>query len=144
MKTLCGIAVVGLVLLVAAGPSPEAAGDPTATDGTSLLRECREAMRWFDAGGPDGAERLTMLGSSCLGYVRGLLTMHWAYLKQGLLLGPLFCLPAGGIRVIQGIRVIVHYLQTHPERLHLSEDVLALEAFRDAFPCAPAAARPQR
>ncbi len=74
-----------------------------------------------------------------------MLQMHGALESDsGSSLRPLFCLPEQGIRVIQGMRIIVHYLETHPERLHLDQRVLVIEAIRDAFPCAPAASRQQR
>jgi hypothetical protein len=80
----------------------------------------------------------------CAGYVDGMLAMHAAYNNRSLLPSPLFCLPHEGIRVSQGIRIIVRYLQSHPERLHLLGSDLAIEAFRDAFPCAATGSRPQR
>jgi hypothetical protein len=76
--------------------------------------------------------------------VDGMLDMHAAYTSEGRLPTLLFCLPQEGIRVSQGMRIVVHYLETHPERLHLHQRVLVIEALRDAFPCGPAASRPQR
>ena len=76
--------------------------------------------------------------------VDGMLDMHAAYTSQSLLPNHFFCLPQDGIRVSQGMRIVVHYLETHPERLHLHQRVLFIEAFRHAFPCTPAASRSQR
>jgi Rap1a immunity proteins len=143
MKTLCGIAVVGLALLVAAGTSPEAPGDQGDSDGNSLLRMCSDSIRLYDAGGKVSAD-VANRAFQCVGYVDGLLAMHTAYISLRPLPSPLLCLPSEGILVIQGIRIIVHYLQSHPEQLHLTARVLAILAFHDAFPCAPAAVRPQR
>jgi len=143
MKTLCGIAVVVLGLWGAVAPCPEAVVNPNVGDGNSLLRECSDGVQMFETGGK-GSVAVADNAFHCAGYVDGILAMHAAYLNRSLLLSPLFCLPPEGIRVGQGIRIIVHYLQSHPERLHLPEVVLAIEAFRDAFPCAPAASRPQR
>jgi len=61
----------------------------------------------------------------------------------------MFCLPWRApwrhvITEAQGVRIIVHYLQAHPERLYLPEHILVIEALRDAFPCPPASSRPQR
>jgi hypothetical protein len=140
MKTLCSIAVVGLVVLLMAVPCAEEAGD-----GNTLLEYCRDAIQDYDAGGGGGV-LVSYHGGYCTGFVAGALEMHRAYYvsQSGSTLRPLFCVPAQGIRVIQGMRILVHYLETHPERLHLQELVLVIEAFRDAFPCTPAASRPQR
>ncbi len=46
MKTLCGIAFVGLVVLLMAVPCAEAAGD-----GNGLLKSCRDGIRHTDEGG---------------------------------------------------------------------------------------------
>jgi hypothetical protein len=139
MKTLYGIAVVGLVLLGPAGHWAEAARDPHDYDGNKLLELCRDAIRVDDAGGR-GSAQVTYNAGYCTGVVDGMLDMHAEYTDESLLLSHIFCLPKEGIRVLQGVRVVVHYLETHPERLHLKQRNLLIEA----FPCAPAASRPQR
>jgi hypothetical protein len=44
------------------------------------------------------------------------------------------CLPAG-VEGMQLIKVIVRYLDQHPERLHLPAAQLIYDATNDAFPC---------
>ena len=140
MKTLCGIAVVGLVLLLMAPPCTVAA-----LDGNGLLEGCRDAIG-VDAAGGRGSPTEAYNAGYCRGFVDGMLGMHRAYYESlsGSSPRPLFCLPGQGIRLRQGMRVVLHYLETHPERLHLDERVLFIDAIRDAFPCAPAASQPQR
>ena len=46
-----------------------------------------------------------------------------------------FCAPKGGVTRGQTRQVVLHYLESHPERLHLSIRLLALEAMREAWPC---------
>ena len=141
MKTLCGIAVVALLLLVV--PGAQAARVPHEHDGNTLLEVCRDSIRLDDAGSRGSAQVIYNSGY-CEGLIDSMLDMHAAYTEVSLLPRPFFCLPKEGIRVQQGVRVVVHYLDTHPERLQLKQRNLLIEAFRNAFPCAPAASRPQR
>jgi len=81
----------------------------------------------------------------CTGYVFGLVELHEGAIRMSLQpLRPLFCLPTGAGRIEQLVRVVAHYLEAHPERLHLLQRDLVIEAFREAFPCTPASKWPQR
>jgi len=44
------------------------------------------------------------------------------------------CIP-DSIKTIQGARIVVKYLNDHPERLHVPDTRLILMAMVDAFPC---------
>jgi hypothetical protein len=48
-----------------------------------------------------------------------------------------FCVP-GEVTIQQGLKVFVSFLNANPSLLHRPADVLAIEAFRAAWPC-PAA-----
>jgi len=139
MKTLCSIAVVGLMLLLMAVPCAEAA-----MDGNDLLEYCRDAIRDSDAGGTGGV-LVSYHSGYCIGFVSGVLDMHAAWLSpSGSSLRPWFCPPGQRILLIQAMRIVLNYLETHPKRLHIEQSQLVLEAIRDVFPCTPAASRPQR
>ena len=134
-KTLCGIGVVVLVLL----GTGSSAVVPT-IDGNRLLRDCNNTIRALEGSG--GSVETLASASFCIGYVTGILEMH-AFSSLIEKMPPLFCLP-DEMEFGQAIRVIVRYLQTHPERLHVPASAHVIEALRGAFPCAPAASRPQR
>jgi len=135
MKTLCGIAVVSLVLLDTVAPG---AGE----DGNTLLRMCTVAIRTEDpVQRRHGATQDAYDGGYCQGVIAGIIDGS-EYLSISLAYR--YCLPPGGIFPSQGIRVVQKYLQTPPERLHLHHNDLVIEALHDAFPCAPATSRPQR
>jgi hypothetical protein len=71
MKTLCGIAVVGLVLLVTVVPCVGAGGEPQWMDGNALLRLCREALSWIDK---RNVVRTQSVGAAYgLGFITGML-----------------------------------------------------------------------
>ena len=81
----------------------------------------------------------------CIGFVSGVLDMHAAWFGvSGSNLPRLWCFPGQKILLIQAMRIVLNYLETHPERLHIGQMQLVLEAIRDAFPCPPGAAQPQR
>jgi len=74
-----------------------------------------------------------------------MLQMHGALESDsGSSLRPLFCLPGQLMPIIQIMRIVLHYLETHPKRFHIEQSQLVLEAIGEAFPCTPAASRPQR
>ena len=144
MKTLCSITVVGLMVLLMAAPCAEAALDGNhLVDGNDLLDACRDGVRLKERGSKSAREAFN--AGDCIGFLRGMIEMHGALESDsGSSLRPLFCLPGQLMPIIQIMRIVLHYLETHPERLHLQQRVLVIEAFRDAFPCPPAALRPQR
>ncbi len=107
------------------------------TDGNEVLGKCQTAIRVVDEG------RLSQSDSSdsmwCMGWIEGVLDMNrlselmveTGVSKKG---DPYFCAP-DGIQVGQAVRVVVKYLQDHPEQLHARGIVLAVAALQKAFPC---------
>jgi Rap1a immunity proteins len=51
--------------------------------------------------------------------------------------GPLRACPPNGSNIFQAAKVVVAYLDAHPERLHESFLGLAITAIAQAWPCAP-------
>jgi Rap1a immunity proteins len=135
MKTLCGLAMVGLVLL---RPVVARAGE----DGRTLLSTCSVAIALED---PDRRRHATPQEAYDHGYCQGViagiidrstyLTIAPAYR---------YCLLPGGLFPSQAIRVVHQYLQAHPDQLHRHHNDLVIEALHDAFPCTPAASRLQK
>jgi hypothetical protein len=139
MKTLCGITVIGLVLLLG---TVAWAGVVVSIDGNRLLRDCGTAIQLLEAGYVGGTVDTVTSSIYCMGYVTGTLEMA-AYSSVINKTPWMFCLP-DGMEFFQAIRIIVRYLQTHPERLHGPGAALVTEAMYEAFPCAPGASPPQR
>ena len=135
MRRLCGLAV-GLLLLTA----PAAAHEAGVRDGTLLLATCREDIR-----SADGLAPPTFGGGLCLGFVTGVADMHALYHTAYPETIPLFCKPEG-LKVEQAVRVVIRFLETHPEQLHFGAAVLITQALQEAFPCPspPAPPAPQR
>jgi hypothetical protein len=105
-----------------------------ANDGNRLLQQCQQAIRLFD--NPKNLDPAEAFDANyCIGYVEGILDTHdvyrnWDSLSQ-------VCYPESGITLGQGIRIIVKYLNDNPDKLHLSQQWLAIGALSIAFPCKP-------
>jgi hypothetical protein len=76
----------------------------------------------------------TIEGLYCAGFMQGIINTNLVY-QQVLKSSSQFCLPPDGITNTQAARVVVKYLREYPEELHRHEFVLALWAFKAAFPC---------
>jgi putative tryptophan/tyrosine transport system substrate-binding protein len=135
MKTLRSFAVGGLMLV---GVASVCWG---ARDGNMLLQTCTTAVRTQD---PSENRTASQQDAYDTGYCRGIImgvidgNSYLSFSSQSL-----YCLPPDRILPSQFTRVVLQYLQQHPERLHRHHNDLVIEAMRTAFPCAPAASRPQ-
>lgn len=119
-----------LVSKLAAAQSPN--------DGNALLHNCSLLVQMVDTGNVTSTLDNLNAGT-CMGLVRGIMdTMSlWQSLDHG---GPVDnsavhgCIP-DSIKTIQGARIVVKYLNDHPERLQVADTRLVLMAMADAFPC---------
>lgn len=108
------------------------------SDGDALIHNCSLVVKM--ANGEEVNSPLDNLNAGeCMGLVRGIMdTMTlWQSVDHG---GPVDntamhgCIP-DSIKTIQGARIVVKYLNDHPERLHVPDTRLVLMAMVDAFPC---------
>lgn len=65
----------------------------------------------------------------CQWYLKGFLDGY------GAVPGSQFCLPENGFSVDQIRRVVVKWLQTHPQQLHIHSTEAVMTALSQAFPC---------
>ena len=105
------IVVATLALSASAG----AAAPNETSSGNYYLPHCQQSL-------PNAG---TFFDGICSGYVAGL-TFATS--------GQLFC-PPNAVTVEQGIRVVVNFLQSNPQRLHEPFGALALAALAKAWPC---------
>ena len=104
--------------------------------GNDLLRGCSAVLHTLDTG---MASDQKFGQGYCLGLVNGIRLANDLYapvfLDQGL---PneerLFCMPVD-TELGQVVRVIVNYMNAHPEKLHLEPIELVYPALNRAFPC---------
>jgi hypothetical protein len=125
--------LVLVTLFLAATPFVHATA--TTFDGNELLSKCEAAERWVTHQGTDDDPAN---GSYCLGFIDGVMllaTDTTVRLVDSDHRSSLPCAPAEGLTTGQAMRVVLKYLNSHPETLHKSAQLLVVLALREAFPC---------
>jgi len=129
MKKLCVVFIVMFVLAMAGNANAEVA----TSDGKGLLTVCNVALKSI-TDGMDNLSDLELMNSSfCIGLAVGIKVsnvMEQASADDNLQ----YCIPSSASPE-QLIRVLVKYLENHPENLHETPAVLISVAFIKAFPC---------
>jgi len=107
-----------LVVLVLLGATSSA----MAASWQDIAADCKKA-----AAGPGGITRVDIAFAAgfCMGIVEGAL---WSLPRTD------FCLPKDATTG-QGLKVLVKYIDDHPEELHERTALLATRAFVKAWPC---------
>jgi hypothetical protein len=120
----------------------------TKSDGNQLLHDCSALVRYIDAGftvATGSTAATSKFGSDwCIGYIYGFVAGFDAmamaegktYEEYLTLKRTYICFPDGNT-LGQDARVLVKFLNDHPERLHEDEGGLVFAAFMNAFPCEP-------
>lgn len=115
---------------------------PRGRTGNDLLRQCNEMMKILDNSNPppgvDAGEAMY-----CVGYVGGaadFATVGEVWNRVHDYKDAPFCVPVEAERG-QLVRVVVRYMNDHPEELHKDKVVLVMGAFSAAFPCKQGADR---
>ena len=111
---------------------------PLWESGNAFLQHCAASLQKADQPNTQSDSEL-FEGIACSGFLRGL--------EEGVSFGVQFaeantksaspqpwCMPENGTSVQAG-RVLVKYIQAHPETAHQRTVLLALFAYREAFPC---------
>lgn len=102
---------------------------PLSADGNALLSSCRAALHASDNPREDLPTDLSDL-YYCIGIVTGVgqtLVLVKSEYKT--------CFPEHGIANGQAARIVVKYLENHPQHLHLPAGALTFVAFEAAYPC---------
>jgi hypothetical protein len=138
------ILVVGSLLFLSVLHTAAAA---PVRDGNALLRACTLAIRFIDTPETrtEAFERphQVMEAGYCWGLLRGMANMNLLWQEHTKDTSMYFCLPPQS-NTGQWMRVVVKYLQAHPEQLHEEDIGLVSLAFTNAFPCLPKAQHPRR
>lgn len=115
---------------------------PSRRDGNQLLQDCGSLIRHADA---DFRSATDTYGAHwCLGYIDGFLEGFDAfalahgktYEEYETLRSIYVCFPSAST-IGQDARVLVKWLNDHPERLHEDANLLTFTAFQSAYPCQP-------
>jgi hypothetical protein len=101
-------------------------------DGNTLLKACRLVVKASD-GEPFPANQGVEFGY-CLGLIQGVRSALMIHKDQ---LTPVYriCFPYTGITNEQAARIVVKYLDSHPELLNEDPALLTVYAYRDVYLC---------
>jgi hypothetical protein len=101
-------------------------------DGNDLLRECSKVETAKDDVTLDFEDGLAL--GQCLGMMQGITNLNTIY-ELALQKNALFCNPEQGITNGEAAKIVVKYLNNNPQKFHEPKIELAIQAFREAFPC---------
>jgi Rap1a immunity proteins len=119
---------IAAVMALSLVGSALAAGD--AGSGNAIMPGCRAQLQ---AGLTVDTNPADAFGQGlCVGIITGLATS--TALSKVALKSAFFCAPQGPT-IEQYIRVVVAYIDKHPERMHEPFEILALGALAEAWPC---------
>jgi Ssp1 endopeptidase immunity protein Rap1a len=116
--------LLGALFIAALVSAPAQAGEKERSvwTGNNLINACRESTT--------GSTKTSAFEQGiCLGAVFGLMGAG-RHMKPELS----FC-PPPNASVAQGTRVVVKYMEAHPEQLHSTLNVLIADALQEAWPC---------
>jgi hypothetical protein len=117
---------IGAILVAALVALCQPASSQTADFSASgTLPYCLTELHLMDGPGNNSADEAFQAGY-CRGLVRGLHVLSQAF--------KVMC-PADGVTQGQSVQVIVGYINAHPERVEERFELLAMDAFREAWPC---------
>jgi hypothetical protein len=121
MKAL--IATVALVGIVSSGTASGTSGNQMAANCRAFISENTSTSQYYGAG-------------VCAGFVSGVTNT----LVMARIASPEtthICIPIDGFTMGQAARVLLKYFDDHPQTLNQDASLLALMAYKDAYPCKP-------
>ena len=127
--------IIATILLLFTAFIP-AAGYVEVHDGSGLLQKYNNLIRIFEEGVKESKQTENMLAdaSFCSGMMQGM-TNTIIFFDAFQVTQNIVCLPENGISNGQAAKVVIKYLQEHPEQLHVADSGLAFLALMDALPC---------
>jgi hypothetical protein len=114
--------MLGLILVILLA-RPIRAQQPNTSDGTFLLESCQLSLQAHENPNATQNKYEAWRDGVCVGVIEGVSATS-----------PLVC-PAENVTLGQEVRVVIKFLQEHPEKLHLRGSKLVQEALAQAFPC---------
>ena len=130
MRELVAILVAAMLLSLSPVTSLANTGD-----GNEVLKQCSALVRTAD-GGNNGSDDLS--GTAyCAGLMTGITSTMtiWNTTREKAGMIRIWCPPA--ITSQQAARIVVKYMNEHPDDLHRTGAYLVMSALQDAYPCEP-------
>jgi Ssp1 endopeptidase immunity protein Rap1a len=119
------VLAVTLVIMCVGKPAQAQSGD-----GNELLRKCSAGVKAADGKPLTGQEIID--ATWCAGYLHGLSDMHAILTAMGS--QPLACFPEE-VPLGEEARIVVKFLEAHPEWLRVEGRFLAVGALKETFAC---------
>jgi hypothetical protein len=131
------LARIATVLLLACAVGLPASGRAETIDGHHLLQMCNNTLKILTGTAIDDevTEAMMFDAGVCIGMIAGISRTLFTLGKRQEVRRPLACLPDRPMTNEQATRMILRYLEANRERMHRPGAELALDAFREAFPC---------
>ena len=82
--------------------------------------------------GEDFVSNCSKDSDTCQWYLKGFIDGHGRALRSSQVV---YCLPMTGFYIDQLRRVLIKWLEDHPEKLHLGTGEIVETALKEAFPC---------
>jgi hypothetical protein len=122
-----------LLAFAVAVPVPGKAGT---LDGSQLLQMCNNTLKILTGSAIDDDVTQEMMFDAgiCIGMIAGI-SRTLITVRDSAAGRPLACLPAKPMTNEQAARMILRYLEANRNRLNQPGAQLAINAFRQAFPC---------
>ena len=140
MRPHSGISLTLLFCLVlASAVAAQAPANNPLDSRAFLLQSCTGALQSQTGDNPN--PQAAIAGVHRIGFVDGLMEMNTLYqdVLLGIVLGRddigFFCLPEDGVEVQRAVRIVVTYLEAHPQDLGMTRRFLAASALGEEFPC---------
>ena len=127
MKPICNFLLV-LVLLLLSNYSYGSGGWNT---GETLVNHCNATLKLQDIDNPTHEDHVRSV--ACLSYLEGVKQL--LYKQESFTQDRNICFPEDGISNGQAARIVVNFLNEHPEKIQEQKLEFVLKSFSHAFPC---------
>jgi len=101
--------------------------------GKMLLENCKEAVKYIENKNDSSINHSAV--NFCIGYISGVNDLHTKFIDSvATFEPPIYCTPAN-TQIEEMIKIVVKFLEQHPQDLTYQGAELTVSALRDAYPC---------
>jgi len=127
MKPICNFLLVLVLLLL----SNYSYGSGGWNSGATLVNHCNATLKLQDIDNPTHEDHVRSV--ACLSYLEGVKQL--LYKQESFTQDRNICFPEDGISNGQAARIVVNFLNEHPEKIQEQKLEFVLKSFSHAFPC---------
>jgi hypothetical protein len=102
-------------------------------NGKMLLENCKEAVKYIENKNDSSINHSAV--NFCIGYISGVNDLHTKFIDSvACFEPPIYCIPAN-TQIEEMIKIVVKFLEQHPQDLTYQGAALTVSALRDVYPC---------